>query len=144
MIYFTSQFQGRSGSLLLILMVLPFLATCSRGGSGSSSAAPPTPQPTSAATPTTQPTSVGTLTPQPTSPGTLTPQPTSGPMLTPQQRTASMDAVDTKLASLPGTDIAADNKALAQFIASRPEFSASGTTNGDLTVWGKWSDGVLY
>ena len=131
------------GSVLLFLL-MPLLATCGSDTRDSTNATP-TPQPTNAATPTPQPTSASTLTPPPTSGGgTPTPQPTSGPMLTPQQRTASLDAIHTKFASLTGTDVIANNKTLAQFIGSRPEFSASGTSDGGKTVWGKWTDGVLY
>jgi len=65
-------------------------------------------------------------------------------LMSPQERTSSIAAIKAAMANLPGIDTAADNRALAQFIAARPEFVDAGTSDWGFTVWGQWRDGVQY
>lgn len=64
-----------------------------------------------------------------------------GGMLTDEERAEAMDAVDAKWATLPGTDLEADAKALAEFMEGMPEFEASGVSANDGTAWGRFRDG---
>ena len=65
-------------------------------------------------------------------------------MMSPQQRSASIAAIKAETANLPGVDTVADNQALVQFMAARPEFMDAGTSDSGFTAWGRWLDGVQY
>jgi hypothetical protein len=57
-----------------------------------------------------------------------------------EQRMAALEEVNDFLNTLPGVDRDADNQEVAAYLASRPEFKASGVSP-DGTVWAEFSDG---
>jgi hypothetical protein len=65
-------------------------------------------------------------------------------LMSSQERASSIAAIKAAMANLPGVDTVADNQALAQFMAARPEFVDAGTSDSGFTVWGQWRDGVQY
>jgi len=63
-------------------------------------------------------------------------------LMPPEERKPAMDAVSGFVADLTGADPAADDAAIAAFLATRPEFEASGVseTGG---AWARFTDGTM-
>jgi hypothetical protein len=64
-------------------------------------------------------------------------------VLTPEQRDAAIDRAWNQYRSLSWEDPIADAQALVAFLKRQPEFSDAGIST-DLTVWARFTDGLIY
>jgi hypothetical protein len=70
--------------------------------------------------------------------------PAPGNAMSPQERSSSLQALHEFMSLLDGADTATDSQTIVQFLQFRPEFLEAGISDGGLTVWARWNDGVEY